>query len=467
VTWVVQYPVGFGFPRPVALARNSAASSVKCAGLQLQDLPGEILQSMVDLLPTFGDRARVCLACRAAQHLEWCYAPPLQPDEELSGIGLGDTGARALAWAFARPQQPTIGELCLGSNRIGDVGAMAIAAVLGAGSTIRRLSLRDNSIGDIGAQAIAAALAANTALEELDLWGNELSGMGKRALLSTARCKVFLELDPPQAPPSPWEAPSGGRMRAVLFDWISQVHTGGNAPVALDGEADPQDMLFRTFSHIDAYFTTRSVKRAELQLVGVACTLAAASLHWKGSPEEDLELATWLAFVTDGICSADDVRESALEVQRALSFRMHQPTAYTFLRRYLRKTGWTQESFSLANYLIELAAIDPDFLQYRPQAIAAAATVLSRQYVAQGISFQHIPSWKAKLLRCARVDLQAELAPCAAAMARMHAAEHGRPGKFVNRKYEWSRLHGVAAITPNPPSDAAFFASYLCGDRPR
>lgn len=436
------------------------------APLALTDLPLELMQRIMDVLPTFVDRARMCLACEVAHDLEWRLAPPLRPDEELSRLGLGDLGARAVAWAFATPQHIVIGELCLGSNEIGDAGAKAIAAVLGAGSGIRRLSLRDNNIGDIGAHAIATALATNSALEELDLWGNCLTDIGKTALLSAARCKVFLELDSvPRPRSSAADVMVHSRMRAVLFDWISQVHTGGNAPVALDGAPDPQDMLFRTFSHADAYLARKTVKRSELQLTGVACTLAAAGLDRAGHAEEDAELATWLAFVTDGACTADEVRDAAREVQRVLGIKLHQPTAYTFLRRYLRRTGWTEESFSLANYLIELAAIDSTFLEYRPQAIAAAAAVLSRQYLAQGISIQHIHCWKAKLLRCAHVDLVAELAPCAAAMGRLHASEHSRPSKFVNRKYEWARLHMVAKITPNPPPDTPFFVSYLSADR--
>jgi len=432
--------------------------------LRLPDLPGELLQTVADWLPTFVGRARLCATCRASRLLEWRLAPPLQPDEELSSINLGDRGARAVALSFvARPQQPAIGELCLGGNGIGDAGATAIAEVLQNGSVIRRLSLRDNKISDVGAQVIAAALATNTALEELDIWGNALSNVGKQALLSAAKCKVFLELDLHCYTPR-LKSPHSGRLRAVLFDWISQVHTGGNAPVALDGEADPQDMLFRTLGHLDAYLLSRTVPRDELQLAGVACTLAAAGLQNRAGPQEDMELATWLAFVTDGACTSQDVCEAAREVRRVLGFKMHQPTAYTFLRRYLRKTGWTQESFSLANYLVELAVISSDFMQYRPQAIAAAATILSRQYLSQGIGFQNIPCWKAKLLRCTHLDLERELAPCTADMSRLHASEHECTSKFVNRKYEWTRLHMVAKINPNPPSDAAFFVSYLSGD---
>merc|ERR1712186_4318 len=155
-------------------------------------------------------------------------------------------------------------------------------------------------------------------------------------------------------------------------------------------------MLFRTFSHVDAYLSRQAVHRSELQLTGVACTLAAAIVHGKEDAEDSAELASWLAFVTDGACTEQEVRERARDVHQALGFRLHQPTAYTFLRRYLRRTGWTEESFSLANYLIEISSIDSAFLMYRPQAVAAAAAVLSQQYASQGVGVRHIPGWKAK-----------------------------------------------------------------------
>jgi len=436
--------------------------------LQLCGLPSELLQDCVNLLPTFADRCRVRAVCRVAHLSDWRLAPPVRPEEELSGIALGDLGAKAVAKALAPARGSALRELCLGSNGIADKGAKELAKALGSGSTLRRLSLRHNDIGDEGAQALAVALASNSELEELDMWGNNLTDKGKTALLAAARCKVFLELDDPlygQTNLSAGQAVVTGMMRAVLFDWLSEVHNSGSAPAALNGESDPQEMLFRTFSHVDAYLSRQAVHRSELQLTGVACTLAAAIVHGKEDAEDSAELASWLAFVTDGACTEQEVRERARDVHQALGFRLHQPTAYTFLRRYLRKTGWTEESFSLANYLIELSAIDPDFRIYRPQTIAAAAAVLSRQYLSQGISVQHVPGWKARLLRCARVDLKSELAPCAAAMARMHALEHGHRSKFVNVKYEWARLHMVAKIAPNSPPDAESFMTYLSEDR--
>jgi len=160
-------------------------------------LPMELLQSIMNDLPTFGQRARICATCKTLRGLEWRLASPLRLDEELSGIDLGDVGAKAVAWVFVRTQVVPIRELCLGRNNIGDLGARAIAAMLKGDASIRRLSLRHNKIHNSGAVALAAALSVNRTLEELDIWGNCLSDVGKQALISSAKCKVFLELDSP------------------------------------------------------------------------------------------------------------------------------------------------------------------------------------------------------------------------------------------------------------------------------
>jgi len=356
----------------------------------LLEAPLELVQKIMDLLPKFEDRVRMCHICKLAYCcLEWRLGPPLELVEEMSNLNLKDLGAQAVALSLAKPHRPPLGELALGNNGIGDDGATAISKVLIAGCSLRRLSLRDNAIGNLGVQALASALAMNTPLQELDMWNNPMSSASKATLLASARCKVFLELGLPLAQPAPWVGLAGGRLRAVLFEWISQVHTGGHAPGALDANADPQDLLFRTFCHLDTYFSSQPVRDSELQLMGVACTLAASAVNVSQTKRPNHEeVAGWLSFVLDGACTTQDIKQTAKRVATQLGDKMYQPTIYTFLRRYLRKTGWTQESFSLANYLIELAVMDGTFCKYAPQVIAVAATILSRQYVAQGVIFQ-------------------------------------------------------------------------------
>jgi len=376
---------------------------------------------------------------------------------------LGDIGAKAIAVALQSAGNSKLRELRLGDNSIGNAGAEALAQVLRLPECrLRRLSLRNNDIGDVGGRAIALALTSNAVLEEVDLWGNCLSDDCKRAILSVARCTVFVELDLPCRSPSQLaEGHLSNRMHRILFDWISQVHIGVWAPAAFEGTPDPQDMMFRALAHMDAYILCGGVAdRSELQLSGVACTLIAAGLC-RGDAFDREEVAAWLAFVTDGACTTDQVLDTADRIREVLGFRLHRPTAYTFLRRYLRWTGWSEESFSLANYLIEIAVTTGLACVFSPQAVAAAAAVLSHQYSAQGVVVPHMPRWKNKLLRCARLDVERELAPCTSELAQLHANLYSGATQFVNQKYTWSRFHGVARIVPNLPFNAQFYARYL------
>lgn len=388
--------------------------------------------------------------------------PPLTFGEEMGNFGLGDLGARAVALAVVKFQNPVCGDLYLGNNGIGDDGAMAMSKVLMAGCPLRRLSLRDNAIGDLGAQALASALAVNSPLQELDIWNNPMSNTSKMGLLVSARCKVFTEPSLLLVQPVPSLRLAGGRTRAVLFEWIAQLHTGTRALITLDGNSDPQDLLFRTFSHLDTYFSFSDVPKTELQLMGVVCTLVASLPHvtltWSERYEE---VATWLAMASDIGYTAEDVKKAAEHMTKLLGVKILKPTPYTFLRRYLRKTGWTQKSFSLANYLLELAVMDIALAQYAPQAIAAAATVLSRQYASQGVGCQSVPAWRTTLQKCTQLDVASQLAPCTAALSKLHVTEHGRCYRFVNKKYTWSRLYAVAKIKPNPPANTTHFAAYL------
>jgi len=425
--------------------------------------PLELIQNVMDILPTFEDRIRMCRTCKLAWScLEWRLAPPLTLGEEMSNLGLGDVGTRAVAWAIVELPNPLCGDLYLGNNGIGDSGAIAISKVLMAGCPLRRLSLRDNVIGDLGAQALASALAVNSPLQELDIWNNPMSKASKLGLLVSARCKVFVEPSLLLVQPVSWLKLADGRMRAVLFEWIAQLHTSTHGQLALDGNADPQDLLFRTFSYLDTYFSSSAVQTTELQLMGVVCMLVASfpnvTLTWSQRHEE---VAMWLAMVSDSGYTGEDVKEAAERVTTLLGVKMLKPTPYTFLRRYLRKTGWTQKSFSLANYLLELAVMDRAFAKYAPQAIAAAATILSKQYASQGVSCQSMPAWRTTLLKCTQLDVASQLAPCTAALSKLHLTEHGRCYRFVNKKYTWSRLHAVAKIKPNPPAGTNDFAAYL------
>jgi hypothetical protein len=91
-------------------------------------------------------------------------------------------GAAVLGKALASNTHIEI--LYLADNRIGDVGATALATVLASpGSVLTTLGLSSNHVGDEGAVALATALSGNGALTALELNGNaELGDRGVSAL---------------------------------------------------------------------------------------------------------------------------------------------------------------------------------------------------------------------------------------------------------------------------------------------
>ena len=93
---------------------------------------------------------------------------PSLTDLNLNGNQIGDEGARAIA------RLTSLSSLHLAGNQIGDEGAQAIAQL----TSLSTLSLAYNQIGDKGARAIARL----TSLTDLNLTDNQIGDEGARAI---------------------------------------------------------------------------------------------------------------------------------------------------------------------------------------------------------------------------------------------------------------------------------------------
>ncbi len=94
---------------------------------------------------------------------------------------VGDEGALTVARSLADGHG--LHTLYLGCNRIGPKGVTALAGALAADGTVRALWLKRNPVGDDGIAALAAMLRRNTALRTLDLVNTGLTPGGLRVLL--------------------------------------------------------------------------------------------------------------------------------------------------------------------------------------------------------------------------------------------------------------------------------------------
>ena len=113
-----------------------------------------------------------------------------QYKQQLKTFGLSEKTQSDLIRVFKN--DPTLKELKLVNNQIGDKGAALIADALKKNTTLKKLYLGKNKIGDEGAALIADALKKNTTLTALGLYGNQIGDEGASALADALKKNTTL-----------------------------------------------------------------------------------------------------------------------------------------------------------------------------------------------------------------------------------------------------------------------------------
>ncbi|XP_059817820.1 NACHT, LRR and PYD domains-containing protein 3-like isoform X3 [Hypanus sabinus] len=110
----------------------------------------------------------------------------------LDNVGLTDSGAEDLVSALST--NPSLTELNLSNNKLGDSGVKLVSAALrNRECKIQRLGLRNVGLTDSGAEDLVSALSTNPSLTELDLSDNKLGDSGVKlvsAALRNPECKI-------------------------------------------------------------------------------------------------------------------------------------------------------------------------------------------------------------------------------------------------------------------------------------
>ncbi|XP_072894813.1 ribonuclease inhibitor-like, partial [Hemitrygon akajei] len=110
----------------------------------------------------------------------------------LRDVGLTDSGAEDLASALSTNRSLT--ELDLSENKLGDSGVKLVSAALrNPECKIQKLWLNNVGLTDSGAEGLGSALSTNPSLTELDLSKNELGDSGVKlvsAALRNPECKI-------------------------------------------------------------------------------------------------------------------------------------------------------------------------------------------------------------------------------------------------------------------------------------
>lgn len=154
------------------------------------------------------------------------------------------------------------------------------------------------------------------------------------------------------------------RMRAVLIDWLIQVHCKFQLL---------QETLYLTVTVLDRFLQVQPVSRKMLQLVGVTAMLVASKYEEMYCPE-----VGDFSYITDDAFSKVQILEMERMILRCLNFDLGRPLPLHFLRRASKAGNADAGQHTLAKYLMELTLLDYDMVHLHPSEVAAGALCLSQ-----------------------------------------------------------------------------------------
>ena len=184
------------------------------------------------------------------------------------------------------------------------------------------------------------------------------------------------------------------KMRAILIDWIVDVHKKYRLK---------PETLYLAVNIIDRFLSKQNVTTIKLQLVGVVSFLIA-------SKYEDIHppLVKELAEITDGAYVPSQLLSMENQILSCLNFDLFYPTQWHFLECYKKKLNLKGIIFYFAWYLMELGLIDFNLINYKGSVIASTAVILSMKKfkVYESKEFEKVTGYREKDLENCIKDIK-------------------------------------------------------------
>ena len=153
------------------------------------------------------------------------------------------------------------------------------------------------------------------------------------------------------------------RMRAILIDWLIDVH--------LKYKMVPQTMYI-SVNLIDRFLSMNETTRVKLQLVGVTSMFIASKYEEIYPPElKDF------VYITDNAYVKSQVLDMESKMLGSLNFDITFPTQWSFLQIFRKKLDLDQKTFNYAWFLMELSLINYKMLRFKMSQIAASAIFIA------------------------------------------------------------------------------------------
>ena len=168
-------------------------------------------------------------------------------------------------------------------------------------------------------------------------------------------------------------------MRAVLMDWLVQVHHRfGLLP----------ETLFLCANLIDRFLSCKVVSLGKLQLVGATALFIAAKYEEINCPS-----VQEIVYMVDGGYTVQEILKAERFMLTMLSFELGWPGPMSFLRRISKADDYDLETRTLAKYFLEITLMDERFVGSPPSFLAAGAHCLARQMLKKGTWVSPPPSY--------------------------------------------------------------------------
>ncbi|KAE8124505.1 hypothetical protein FH972_019383 [Carpinus fangiana] len=214
-------------------------------------------------------------------------------------------------------------------------------------------------------------------------------------------------------------------MRGILINWLIEVHFKFDLM---------QETLYLMVALLDRYLSQATIKKNELQLVGLTALLLASKYEDFWHPRvKDLVSISAESYTRDQMLAMERL------VLKQLKFRLNVATPYVFMLRFLKASQSDTKLEHLAFYLIELCLVEYEALKFKPSLLCASAIYVARCTL-------HMTPWTPLLCKHSRYE-ESQLRDCGEMILRFHKAAGTEHLRVTYEKYKRPYLSCVAAIT--------------------
>ncbi|EDW61454.2 G2/mitotic-specific cyclin-B [Drosophila virilis] len=223
------------------------------------------------------------------------------------------------------------------------------------------------------------------------------------------------------------------KMRAVLIDWINEVHLQFHLAA---------ETFHLAVAIIDRYLqVVKNTRRKYLQLVGVTALFIATKYEELFPPA-----IGDFVFITDDSYTGREIRQMELQILKAIDNNLSRPLPIHFLRRYSKAASAEDEHHAMSKYFLELAAMDYELASYKPSEIAAGSLFLSLHLLngnaraATGFNDKH---WTPTLVHYSRYTA-AHLRPITRQIAKLARDAPTTKLRAIYNKYQANKFQKIA-----------------------